>query len=101
MRAANPDYTDEEPIVTIIRNSGPYIAFAEGISLPTYPPPPLGFVIKDLSKDEERQQDNWLIGLEKEEAWPVEAGTIQAMRDIFEAMERLYEWALSLPDFKN
>lgn len=64
-----------------------YILFKEGISLPTVPQ---GFFIcETIGKKlmvEKKYKDN---------------DTYIFMRDVLESMEKLYEWALNLPNFKS
>ena len=85
-----------------------YIIFIEGISLPSLPP---GFVVRD-----KEQLKNMLAGIQayvhtiesilqdnrlRIQYFYGESSNYAFLRESIEAMEQLYKWALSLPDFKN
>ena len=63
-----------------------YIAFKEGVSLPTLPP---GFSIGDI------------VDMLYIERYYVNDSVYRRVYDILEGMEELYEWALRLPDFEQ
>ena len=72
-----------------------YISFKEGISLPALPP---GFVMDLLGGSDKliiRKNDS-ILGMAKF----YEKNFFELPREIINTMEQLYEWALSLPEFK-
>ena len=87
MRTMNPEHTGEKPAISRIRSSGPNIVFAEGISIPEPPP---GFVI---GENKRRLENDLECGVDTSD-------TFKALRYILEATERIYKWALNLPDVK-
>ena len=81
-----------EDTMLIIERCHTYIMFKEGISLPSLP---FGF-FKDDSHIKIFPQ-NLKITREFGDI----SGTFKFLREVFESMEQLYQWALDLPDFKN